>query len=803
MNQPTSFKLSQEIVQQLRAVRRLLRQYVLWQGVLRTLLWLLLVFWLGGLIDYFPVTLGSSETPRWLRIALLLLMAAGSGWIFFRGTLARLAVTLHDASLALLIERRYPELNNELVTAVELSSKSASDISNPTAHRAMLQRVHSSVAQHIAVVKPATLFDWQPLWTAGVASGLGLLVTLIAAVSIPDWTGRWARRLFTLADEPWPRQAGLRADGIQLQIPAFSAQLSSERMLVPFENGVARVPNGAAALLQISADTKAPQVPEVCTLFYDSDDGTRGRANLRRVGSPRDGWQQFTLDGPPLDGLSENISIDVVGLDARLRDLTIEVVEPAVIARMRLHCVYPSYLLDSFSARAATETLEYRNGATIPEGTEVTLLGSASSSLSRLEYVVRSAAPDSTPSPAPGVSLDDRSLDIRQATPTGKEFRIPLGKLSANQVVEVRLVDEFGLSADQIPRYVIAVQEDAVPEVNTQLSGIGLAITPNAILPLIGTVTDDHGVADVTVELAVNDSPPLNVPVPLQDTQLETTVDLEKLREQQPLPLAAGATLGLVVSARDHYNLGGQQHTGRGQPMQLAVVTADQLLVMLDRQELELRQRLELIISELEQMHEVLDTLRIELNPPGSARLGRPDFGQRSAGVQLVATNVQPNSSGETRGDQVRRLASLWAQQSILQADKSQQELVSVVARVDNLRMQLVNNRIDSYDRQQRLLTQVHDPLVELLSHPYETLRSSLSELQTATLSGAGAEQAGRSSAALQTVLLQLAAIQASMLDIESFNEIIDLVRGLLEDQEKVLSQTEQEQRQRILDLLR
>ena len=41
------------------------------------------------------------------------------------------------------------------------------------------------------------------------------------------------------------------------------------------------------------------------------------------------------------------------------------------------------------------------------------------------------------------------------------------------------------------------------------------------------------------------------------------------------------------------------------------------------------------------------------------------------------------------------------------------------------------------------------------------------------------------------------------MQDIEDFNEIIDLVRGLLDDQEKVLSETEKEQRQRILDLLR
>ena len=51
--------------------------------------------------------------------------------------------------------------------------------------------------------------------------------------------------------------------------------------------------------------------------------------------------------------------------------------------------------------------------------------------------------------------------------------------------------------------------------------------------------------------------------------------------------------------------------------------------------------------------------------------------------------------------------------------------------------------------------------------------------------------------------MIKLEAIKSNMQDIEDFNEIIDLVRGLLDDQEKVLSETEKEQRQRILDLLR
>ncbi len=93
--------------------------------------------------------------------------------------------------------------------------------------------------------------------------------------------------------------------------------------------------------------------------------------------------------------------------------------------------------------------------------------------------------------------------------------------------------------------------------------------------------------------------------------------------------------------------------------------------------------------------------------------------------------------------------------------------------------------------------------LRELLAAEYPVLQRNLADLQSATLAGGGSQAAAESSRALDAVLLKLDAIKSNMQDIEDFNEIIDLVRGLLDDQEKVLSETEQEQRKRILELLR
>lgn len=371
------------VVRKLSAIAGLIRNYVIIEALLWIALWCLAIFWLGGLLDYLPVTAGASETPRAVRIGLLVVMGIGTGWILIVRLASRVFARLPEKSLALLVERKYPEFNNELVTAVELSNNAEADVSNPVAYRAMLGRVHESVGRRIEDVEPATLLNWQPIWGAGIAFGFAVVVTGIAALGMSSWMLQWSQRLFALSDKPWPRRASLNADGIQLQLPAFTGQLAAERVMIPFENGLARLPTGAAAQLQISADTKAAALPETCTLFYRADDGSRGRANLRRVGGPVAGWQQFTLEGPPLDGLTSDLEFDVVGLDARLRDLKLEIVEPTAISDMQIECRYPAYLIDSLASRPNVERLPYRSGHAFHRGPKSPCLGNRVVRLSR------------------------------------------------------------------------------------------------------------------------------------------------------------------------------------------------------------------------------------------------------------------------------------------------------------------------------------------------------------------------------------------------------------------------------------
>ncbi|MEM7477039.1 MAG: hypothetical protein AAF483_18805 [Planctomycetota bacterium] len=795
-------KLAPKVQQTLQEVRSLLRKYVWTQTAFSIACLILFLFWLGGCIDFLPVTMGADESPRWLRIAILAGMGLGALWTVVFWALPRLTAQIRDRSIALLLERKHPELENHLITAVELAEPSTyagefDEVSNPAAYDTMLTQVHSNLDAQVGKVEPKSLFDWQPVWAARISTGLALAITLAACFMMPNWMGRWSKRLFLLSDEPWPRQALLRADGVQVQLPPFTGQLAAERSVIPFEDGSAKLVRGSSVQLQISAEAETKVVPEVCTLFYQQQDGTRGRANMRRLGAVENGWQAFVLDGPPLDGVAQDTSFRVVGLDASLKGYVLQLVEPPIVKNAKLELVYPDYLLSSLT-RAAKEVVEFRSGMRIPEGTQVTFIGEANSMLSRVEYVVQASGEDSEEQ-IDGES-DNKGIEIQQAKCEDTAFRIELGRMRKSGTLEIRLVDEYGLAADKVANYLLTLQPDEIPLVESNLRGIGKEITEKALLPVRGDVRDDHGLQQLSVDLQSSDESSWEVEVAIpEETELSADVDLKQLAEEQGFSLEPGDTLGLQVSASDYFDLDSTPHLGQGQSKQLNVVTDDELLVILDRKELELRQRLEQIILELEQLKGSLKQLDLS-GPAANAEI-------QAAGTVAATPRLKPQEDEEDSEAEEearrKRMFLLRSQQAVLQGDKSQQELAGIASNVEDLRQQLANNRIDSYDRQKRLSEKVRAPLLALLENEYKQFATDLQELQSFAMEGSISSKAQEAEESAAIVLAKLAQIQENMLDIESFNEIIDLVRSLLEDQERLLNDTEKEQRQRILDLLK
>ncbi len=97
-------------------LRRRIRTYVWIQGLAIILALLGLVFWVGLAADW---TFELSIDVR--RIALFVLGAALL-FVTYRYLLRRIFVPISDSSLAVLLERRFPNLNDHVLTSVDVAA---------------------------------------------------------------------------------------------------------------------------------------------------------------------------------------------------------------------------------------------------------------------------------------------------------------------------------------------------------------------------------------------------------------------------------------------------------------------------------------------------------------------------------------------------------------------------------------------------------------------------------------------------------------------------------------------------------
>ncbi len=760
--------LDPQLTSLLQSLRGRVRRYVVIDSVLAIAAVILAAFWVGLALDYLPVQLGGTEMPRLARTLLLLLVGIALIVIAMTMLLGRLARPLPDDSLALLVERHHPQLGGRLVTAVQLNEPGRKHDSHSPA---LLRVVHQQAASAVDEVDPNRVFRWQPLMRkAMVVLPLGLAALIFLLVS-PEAFGRAASRLTLLSDEPWPRRAQLEMVGVELPVVSASDSETMAPELLEFDpQRTIRLPRGSNATLRIRALAEGAELPVLCTVYYQTESGTRGQSNMRRVGRVVDGYQAFVLDGPPLSGLGESMVIDVRGLDDRLDDYRIEAVEPPALTEMQLAVRYPDYLRSEGAGESDLET-DYQSGVRLREGSDVTLVASSSVPLGEVDAVLKTDAGEQT------------DLDL-QISEDRLSARLTLRDFNSATTVSLVPRDTGGISAQAPYRYFLGVVLDEPPELEVRLDGIGTAVTPIARIPVEAKVLDDYGIETLTISgtpSSESEDAPTAVVTPEVDREgaAKAVLDLRELVANGVLPeLAPGGAINVLGEATDGYDLGSQEHVTRSEVYRLEVVTPDQLLALLERRELGLRARLEQTIDETRNLRDALDLL---------LRSG------------LAEDASSTNEDDELRQVQIRRLR---VQQSGLQATKTSEELSGIAASLDDLLEEMVNNRVDSVDRRERIGNGVRDPLRQIvngslsqLQADIRTLEAAIEDIELAKQSAATAVQTA------EEVLLQLTAVLEKMLDLESYNEILDLVRELIEDQQKLLEDTKQERKRQVLEL--
>jgi len=185
-------RLDAPIVSLLARLRRRIRAYVWTDGLAAALAALAIGFWLSLAFDWLL------EPPFALRALALAAMAVVLGWIVFRLLIARALVPLNNRNMAVLLERRFGQFRDSLLTAVELAEDPEHAVGfNP----AMLATTHREAIERARHVDIREVFNPAPLARRVSVAVVLVLATVAFAVLAPQAMAVWARRSLLLADE--------------------------------------------------------------------------------------------------------------------------------------------------------------------------------------------------------------------------------------------------------------------------------------------------------------------------------------------------------------------------------------------------------------------------------------------------------------------------------------------------------------------------------------------------------------------------------------------------------------------------
>jgi hypothetical protein len=754
---PTS-NLTPAVRSALAAVRRRIRAYVVVEAVAKLIIVLGFAFWLGMAWDW-----AFEPSPAARRIGLAVIGAAAL-FVIYRYLLRRVFVRISDTTAAMLLERRFTGLQDHLITAVDVArSPGRAAAYNPQ----LVSETARAAEQAVGEVRVSQLFNRGPLLRS-VMTALGLIVSIaVFAFGYRETFSFWMERI-ALSEQPWPRR-------VQLEVVGFP----------PDANGIRtrKVAQDDDLQLLVHARTKDGfEAPDEVEIRFRLADGRRGRDTLIRVGEAvgQNDSQLFRYEFKHVTG---DMEFDVVGGDDRVRDLHLQVVSRPELFAIELGCVYPEYL------KRESRRLPVTGGMRIPEGTHLVLHAS-------------STKPLTTASVHGSKDKQDTALDLTKEAE--QKLRWDYGTLTDDDVLMVNVTDIDGVASREPYRVSLSVVKDDVPQVAVRLSGIGAAITPDAVLPFVGKITDDYGLDSAWFEYQVDGGAIAKRPLAAQpkgEPALEKldafdTRATDPKTGQRTLDLKPKQRLSLALKATDRYDLAEEPRAGSSQQIVLDIVTPADLLAILERRELGLRQRFEAIYEKMTDTRNLLsrvesDDTNESAEPPSADAAAKPE---EKAGGSPAATAVSAQRSLARR-----RLRLAGSLQNVVQ---SNDEVQGVAEAFDDLSEELTNNRIDNPDLKSRLGEQIAQPLHQIADKHMPELAAQLKLIETKL------EDPTATSAELKVALKQADAILVSMrqvldkmLELETYNEVVALLRGIITDQEEINRRTKERQRDKLKNL--
>ena len=801
----SSATLPEELRGLLARLQQRIRRYVLLEGLALALLILGAVFWLSLGLDWGYFRLQRAELPVWVRFLVevgALSLAVGVAVIW---GLARAYRAVQQRTLALVLERRFPELNDRLITAVELNQNEQM----PPLTRAMLARTVEEVRGISQQLDLNQVFDRQPLYRTGISAGVALISVLVFAVAFTDVFQLWFRRNVLLANEAWHRETALR-------VVAISQPGDRE---VEFVAGVYKHPRGSDLVLRASVVTgrKAPEQVQIRYRFVDTS--TRGRAYFARFG--REEFQHT------LTNITSSFEFQLLAGDAERLPYYVEVVDPPKIDSLQLNSLFPAYT--GLNARDEDTDKVIRTAKpvrgtriAVPAGTDFLLHAETNKplvgvSIQTEKYDVELHAQTAKVTwfeqSAAGTSGTTAELTINEAwlAPDRRHFSIPfvIGQPAAAQgtattplplppeaVLKITLHDADDIRSQEPQRVTISSITDEPPRIESQLKGIGSSITRKAVIPFTGVISDDYGVAGAHFDYRVDENAPadprnLSLPATLpREFKLETSAQQPSIKfEVLPLELKLGQKLTVAIQARDADNLHGP-HLTTGERYTFQIVGDEELLSQLYARELNLRLRFEQILTEIKRAQSELVAAQPRL-------------------TDWEALHKAPATTGDTT-QSITRMQELMAivqtatERGLYGIRKNHNETQAIEQSFGDIREEMVNNAVDTPASLGRIDDKLLRPLQTINTQDFPEIDQQLGLLKLAlekqTQIGDRLESVFP---LLDRLVRRIEAILVEMRRLETYKELLERLKVIKTLQEELKRKTEAENKRGLLDKLK
>ncbi|MBI1903351.1 MAG: hypothetical protein HYS13_19795 [Planctomycetia bacterium] len=804
MTPPPPAPLAPAITGALSRLRNRIRGYVWVEGLALAVAWLGLAFWLSLAIDWLPVKLGAYDEPsRPWRIVIL----AAAVVIFFGlvawMVLRRSFVALPNRTMAVILERRFRDFNDALMTTVEMTEmpEHAAEF-NPD----MLAYTYAQAEERSATVPVTAVFNPVPLIRNLAIAALLLLSIGVFGLAAPHALGIWASRYLALSQTTWPRASHIAVDGPKVR----------------------KIAKGDDATITVQAAT-SHVVPKAVRISYWSDGGASGRENMVRQGTARDGFQLFTYT---FRGRLEGLTFDAVGGDHRVRDYRIQVVDSPT-AELTLYCEFPPYMVDEQNNINTPREIAGTGIVQLPLGTKVTVRAKANKPLLDAQVTY------------PNDKGEDQHTTLNFNPPSDR-FEFVISSLNIDSTLLFLLHDVDDIRSREPIRLSLVAQPDEIPQVEMRLRGISDAVTAEVRIPAEGQITDDHGVIKTWFAYAIDDEDPRNVPfrlAPKGRTELvfargndEEALDIREevrarnaaLRQAEPgkpgenpppgaskpeegqaedcqaggaqpppaakppeggpmeLVLKPGQRLVVIMQAQDACSLGDKPRIGASRRYELRVVTPEELRGLLAGREINLRARFERILEEVTATRDSLTEVTLR---PEDLRGGK-----------LPVLPGDPDAGKPVTPERLRALGHLRTQRCQQNSLKNSGETMEIALQFDDIRDELLNNRLYTEEYEKRLKDGISDPLKEIAGPMFAELDKRLLALEGLLSDTSTADHATRAAALLaaqeqsDAIIVKMHEVLGKMLEMEAFNRAVELLREIVERQKRLNDKTKQHQ---------